>query len=96
MELILLKRRATIDTEALAKGLSEMHEENPDLKAIWAFGMLDHDLCEMFEKSLFESINNSFSSVIQMAFDNEIKKFSKDCFAEISKRAYSYAKNMVV
>lgn len=91
----LIGRTVSIDTDKLSKGLCDLHNEDEEMKAALAFGMLDAKLCDIFETNLTESIKKQFSSVTNQLFKDEIKTFTNECIREIEKGVYSYAKMIV-
>lgn len=91
----ILGRSVSIDTDQLSKGLCELHNEDENKKAVLAFGMLDFQLCEMFNKMVEEAIIKEFSTVAYTYFKKEIDTFIKDCQNEINKGVYKYAKLIV-
>ena len=95
-ELILLSKRVTIDTDKLSKGLCEMHEEDEEKRAVLAFGMLDHKLCEIFKTSLSKSIKKQFDKETNVIFENQINRFIEEVNNEVTKGIYRYIKIILV
>jgi len=97
-ELKILERSVSIDTDKLSKGLCEMHNENPDMKLMLSFGMLDAKLCEIFDQQLAEQVKAKFSEHANDLFKDRIdriKAFIDDCNNEIGKGVYRYAELVV-
>lgn len=88
-------RKVEIDTDALSKGLCDLHNQDEDKRTILAFGMLDNALCEMMRKHLKAKVKEQFSSVVNQMWDEEIDTFCADCSNEIEKGVYGYAKMVV-
>jgi hypothetical protein len=88
-------RTVTINIEALSKGLHDLHAEDEDKKAVLAFGMLDHGLCELMETNLAQSIKKEFSPEANELFKERIETFISDVNSEIAKGVYQHAKMIV-
>ncbi len=90
-----MNRTVSLDTDQLSKGLCDLHNEDPDKRAVLAFGMLDFKLCEVFDKAVKERIIEEFGTLAYTYFKDEIDAFIKDCQNEINKGVYKYAKMVV-
>lgn len=88
-------RSVKIDIEKLSQGLCEMHNEDENIKARLAFGMLDLKLCELMNDMLKERVLKQFSTEAYDLHKLEIDTFIKEASAEISKGVYKYAKMIV-
>ena len=84
-----------VNTDALAKGLCEMHEMDSEKKAVLAFGMLDHGLCEMMRKELSAHVKAQYSTEANELFSARISDFITQCTSDIEKGVYKYAKMVV-
>ena len=94
-ELVIASRRVTIETEKLSKGLADLHAEDPERAAALAFGMLDGQIIEHFEKNFEKSVKKQFSEVVNIMWEDEINAFIKTCREEITTGIYSHAKMIV-
>lgn len=92
----ILGRTVEVDVAEMGKGLCKMHESDPDMKAVLAFGMLDAGLCELMRGMLRERVLGQFSEHVKDLFPDKIEAFVKECAGEIEKGVYKYAKLMVV
>lgn len=90
-----LGRTVSINIEALSKGLCELHNSDPDMKAVLAFGMLDHGLCEMMETEIAKKVKAQYSPEANELFADRINGFIKECNNEIAKGVYKYAAMVV-
>ena len=88
-------RFVEVNTDALAKGLCEMHEMDDDKKAVLAFGMLDHGLCELMRKQLATHVRAQYSTEANELFSARISDFITQCTNDIEKGVYKYAKMVV-
>ena len=91
----ILGKKVTIDTEKLSEGLCDLHNQDEGKRTMLAFGMLDHGLCEMFDKILMEKVRSQYSSDAVELFGGRIDKFVTECSNEIQKGVYQYAKMVV-
>lgn len=88
-------RSVTVDIDNMSKGLCDMHNEDQDMKAVLAFGMLDAGLCDMFKRHLTEKIKKEFSPEANEIFKERIKDFIQYVNNEVTKGVYKYAKLIV-
>jgi len=91
----ILGRSVELEVEPLGKGLCAMHESDPDMKAVLAFGMLDAGLCELFRRHLKEKVEGMFSAEVKLLFHDKIAAFIKECAGAVEKDVYRHAKMVV-
>ena len=94
-EIEIAGRKVSINIDAVAEGLHELHAEDPNKKAILAFGMLDAGIMEQASKDLNELIKSKFSAEANEIFAGRIKEFIKDCEHKIAVGIYQRAKMVV-
>ena len=94
-KLEILDEWVELDVEGLGKGLCKMHESDPDMKAVLAFGMLDAGLCELMRKHLRAKVLSKFSDVVKELFPDKIEAYIKECAGAIEKDVYRHAKMIV-
>ena len=87
-------RKVTANTEALAKGLYEMHKEK-DALAPLAFGMLDAQLMEMFERHLKQKVHEQFSRDILVSHKEVIGDWLRECTREVTVGIYKQSTMLV-
>jgi len=94
-ELKILDELVQLDVEGLGKGLCKMHESDPDMKVVLAFGMLDAGLCELMRKHLKAKVLSKLSKEAKDLFPDLIEVYIKECAGAVEKSVYKYAKMVV-
>lgn len=84
----------TADTEQIANGIYQMHVEKDALGPL-AFGMLDAQLMELFDKQLKQSTYAKFSPEARDLFKQRIDDWVRECSKEVSTKIYKQAKMVV-
>jgi hypothetical protein len=95
MRLELNGKSVTIDTEAIAGGLLNFHNEDEGKKTMLAFGMLDALLMESSEEAIKKRVFSEFSQITRDLFEPRINKFLSSVNHEIVVKIYSGAKMVV-
>ncbi len=88
-------RRVTINIDLLSRGLCDMHNQYEEKKLVLAFGMLDAQLIEIFERNMTKMVKDEFTPEANELFKDRIEAFINDVNNEIAKGVYKYA-TMVV
>lgn len=85
----------TINTEALAEGVHQMHAQEEDKKTMLAFGMLDAKIMEAVETELKAKVIKTIGEGNAEFFNDRVKQFLADVNKAIAVGVYKRAKMVV-